>query len=500
MASANAGALRWSPQWPARTVASAAQSVTTSEITAPATPGDAAAPDDLQGRFHLQEMPECTDCHQGLENGSVRDHQIHMGKVQCQVCHAQSYVNCYSCHTGKDPQGVRYFATEGEVELFKIGRNYGKGKDGGDYNYMLVRHVPVDLELFDFYVKGAFGEYADVPTWKRASPHNIQRETWQNASCNHCHGKRELFLSKDDLREYEIEANQPVVVSDKAIPKKVEKAREVAVSTEQVRKEMVVSPEWLHQNLKSVKVVDARSESDFEKHHIEGAVSLDVFAVGLRYSPGEPQAMQLVEFEELADIFGEHGLAADDHIVVYDQDGRRAGFLLWVLEYAGAKKVSYLNGGVEGWEKADYPLVETEPEVKEVKWGGEVQPQYVVDNDFVRARLEDPEVAIIDARIVPQAKGIAKHPEAARAGRIPGSINLPIAALYMDNGYLKPPEELLYMLSTYGITPDKTIITTCNTGQLAGDAFFMFRYLGFPKVMAHDESWLSWCRVPVAGP
>jgi 3-mercaptopyruvate sulfurtransferase SseA len=41
------------------------------------------------------------------------------------------------------------------------------------------------------------------------------------------------------------------------------------------------------------------------------------------------------------------------------------------------------------------------------------------------------------------------------------------------------------MLKKNGVTPD-------NTGQLAGGAFFILRYLGFDDVRVHDPSWISW--------
>lgn len=60
----------------------------------------------------------------------------------------------------------------------------------------------------------------------------------------------------------------------------------------------------------------------------------------------------------------------------------------------------------------------------------------------------------------------------------------------MDNGVLKQPAELLWMLRTRGITPDKSVITTCDTGLAAADAFFILRYLGFPDVRVHEEAWV----------
>jgi thiosulfate/3-mercaptopyruvate sulfurtransferase len=92
----------------------------------------------------------------------------------------------------------------------KIGLAYEADAPAADFNFMLVRHIPIDPELFAYYEKDVFAKFDEVPSWKRASPHNIQRKTWQAATCNHCHGNRELFLSGKDLLDYEIKANQKV--------------------------------------------------------------------------------------------------------------------------------------------------------------------------------------------------------------------------------------------------------------------------------------------------
>jgi thiosulfate/3-mercaptopyruvate sulfurtransferase len=51
------------------------------------------------------------------------------------------------------------------------------------------------------------------------------------------------------------------------------------------------------------------------------------------------------------------------------------------------------------------------------------------------------------------------------------------------------------MLATYGITPDKTVITTCDTGIAAADAFYILRYLGFADVRVHEEAWVVWSNI-----
>ena len=458
----------------------------------------AAPPAGIKSRYHLPEMPSCVSCHEDLKNSPIEEHKIHVGNVQCQVCHSQTYVNCYSCHTGKDEQGLRYFQNKKEVEGMKIGLNYDNKAPGADYKYMLVRHEPTDPDLFAYYVKDAFTNYDNTPTWKRASPHNIKRKTWQSASCNNCHGNRDLFLSEKDLLDYEVRANSRVVVPEAKLPGQIANIPALAVDTSRVRDGMVVSAQWLWTNWnipeKRIVIIDPRSKEEYRSGHIEGAIRFDPLRFGLRTGAKGPRPNVLIAPEQIAAMLGRAGVTADDHIVVYDRNGQTAGFMLWILEYVGAKHVSYLNGGLEAWEEAGFHLSKKIVVRKPVQFNGKPQPQYMATGKYVQQNLNNPKVAIVDVRSITQAKGLSKHELAARPGAIPGSINLPLGSLYMDNGFLKSPRELLWMLKENGITQDKTVVTSCNTGILAGDAFFMFRYLGFKDVKAHDESWITWSR------
>jgi hypothetical protein len=83
-----------------------------------------------------------------------------------------------------------------------------------------VRHNPIDHGTFDFYVKDALSNFDALPTWKLATPHNIQRKTPQNGSCNACHGNEALFLLEKDVEEAERGANKGVIVPATMIPKK----------------------------------------------------------------------------------------------------------------------------------------------------------------------------------------------------------------------------------------------------------------------------------------
>jgi len=456
----------------------------------------AAAPQDILGRYHAENALQCIDCHKNLEAGSIREHGIHTGKVQCQVCHSQSYTNCTNCHTGTDSQGLPYYINEKDKEDIKIGLNPQRNVANADYRYMLVRHIPVNPGLFDFYVKDALTHFDRLPTWKRTSPHNIRRKTWQNANCNNCHGNRDLFLSSKDLLAYEVDANRQVVVPDPQVPRSVANIPKLEVDTQAVQAERIVTSQWLMENKGRTELVlvDAREPAAYEKGHIPGAISLDPMRVknGIRWPWNTKEPAQLIDPQGLSRVFGESGISDTDHIVVYDQEGWRAGYLLFVLEYAGVQRISFLEGGIQGWRSA-YPLGQKTAVPQRKTFRIDANPSLIVDNRYVMDHLDQANVRVVDTRSLDLSNLLAAHERAIRPGRIPGSVKFPFYALFESDVILKPPEEALYMLRVEGLTPDKTIVVTSKTGAWAGAAFFALRYLGYPDVRVHHPSWVGWC-------
>lgn len=159
------------------------------------------------------DTTQCLDCHPDAAPGrsSVQQHNVHGDQLACQVCHSGPYKNCFSCHVGIDNQGVKYFTTEEPTIDFKIGLNPLQSPER-PYKYVTVRHAPIDPESFAFYGENLLPEFDNVPTWKYATPHNIQRNTPQNESCNSCHGNADLFLQEKDVAPALREANKGVIV------------------------------------------------------------------------------------------------------------------------------------------------------------------------------------------------------------------------------------------------------------------------------------------------
>lgn len=186
--------------------------------------GDGAA--SPSHRYKVAAAPKCASCHpDDTKFKSTFAHTKHRtteGKltVSCQVCHSVTYKNCSSCHVklegGKPIYEVNAPSHE-SLMTFKIGLNPAPDALHPE-KWILVRHVPADPVDYDYYGTGLLATFDVAPTWRLATPHNVQRKTPQNDGCTNCHGKRSLFLGSADLRPYETAANSKVVVPDTAVP------------------------------------------------------------------------------------------------------------------------------------------------------------------------------------------------------------------------------------------------------------------------------------------
>ena len=153
----------------------------------------------------------CGECHVSQPNGVG-------GGLSCQVCHSVDYTSCDGCHVAvSETTGNPFYATDGSYMTFLIGRNVRKSFDR-PYDYVPVRHVPISETNFDYYGDNLLPNFNALPTWAYATPHNIQRQTPQNASCDACHGQESLFLTVDKVYPEELEANLPVIVDEIPAP------------------------------------------------------------------------------------------------------------------------------------------------------------------------------------------------------------------------------------------------------------------------------------------
>jgi len=170
--------------------------------------GFGAPPPGAGDRYDVVGTPQCYDCHNPTDDpdfGGVTAHTTaHLASMNCQVCHAQAYKQCFSCHVDYDDvSGHAYYTVnEGDpggentaLMTFRIGQDPHKKNNpitDEPYGYAVLRHVPIDRDLFYYEnydpVAGLVPNMTDLPTWKYATPHNVQRVGFVPYSCGNCHG------------------------------------------------------------------------------------------------------------------------------------------------------------------------------------------------------------------------------------------------------------------------------------------------------------------------
>lgn len=167
-------------------------------------------------RYEGEQGPSCESCHDqvGKTGDTNVQHQIHQDILSCQVCHSVTYTSCDSCHVQvSETTGNAIYKTAATYLTFYIGHNTRQSEER-PYEYVPVRHVPVDPESFAYYGDDLLLNFDLMPNWAYATPHNIQRNTPQTETCNSCHGNEEIFLTADKIKPEELEANRDVIVEN----------------------------------------------------------------------------------------------------------------------------------------------------------------------------------------------------------------------------------------------------------------------------------------------
>ena len=85
--------------------------------------------------------------------------------------------------------------------------------------YAIRSYYAVDPDNYQYYGEDLLVNFDLLPTWAYSTPHNIQRVTPQNETCNSCHGNEEIFLTADKVSPEELQANRDVIVE--SVPEEI---------------------------------------------------------------------------------------------------------------------------------------------------------------------------------------------------------------------------------------------------------------------------------------
>lgn len=262
----------------------------------------------------------------------------------------------------------------------------------------------------------------------------------------------------------------------------------------------LVTADWLkrHRSDSGLVILNVeRARAVFDSAHIPGSR----FIASSQFTTRQGDLItELPPVARLDSLFESLGVGDRGRIVIYGET-LPATRLFFTLDYLGlGERVSLLNGGLESWSRAGGATT-ADPTPAPVRGTLTVRPrpELLADAAYVNARRSDPGVLLLDARNRQEFEGTVLEEGVARAGHIPGAVQLEWTEL-MSEGRFREKGDLRQLLAAVGATPAREIITYCRVGSRASALYFAARLLGY-SVRLYDGSmndWAARAELPVA--
>ncbi len=270
-------------------------------------------------------------------------------------------------------------------------------------------------------------------------------------------------------------------------------ATEAAGPAPQGEVPLLVSTDWVaeHKDDPDVLLVHvAMLEMSPPSSFIPGAVALDYHAI----ETSEDLPIELPPVDALVERFSAIGVTNDKHIVFYGPAPAHVAARAFVtLEYLGHTRVSVMDGGIGAWETDGRPVTKQAAEAIPAEFRPYVNTDMVVDAEWIRERVNDPNIALIDARPANQFAGPSNR--GLRPGHIPGAGNIYFVELLESEEVhrLKPQDEAAKLFVAAGANAGSTVVSYCQIGMRASYNYLIARHLGY-DVKFYDASWVDWGR------
>lgn len=280
--------------------------------------------------------------------------------------------------------------------------------------------------------------------------------------------------------------------------------------------ELLVDPAWLELRLgnPTVRVFDCTltrvpqpsgaslwqsGREAWEREHIPGASYLHM--VDDLSAPKGTVPYGLPGPDAVAGLLASFDVSADATIVLYGDGGQSVVHRVWwVLTASGVGDVRVLDGGWQRWRAEGRPVESDTPNLPPTtaSYPLRSRPEMKVDRSEVMTALGDPGMVLVHSLSAEQFAGTGGQVYR-RAGRIPGSINIPASSLLEPGtACFRPVDELRTTFAAAGVDRAGTIVPYCGGGIAATTVFLGLTIAGFDNVRLYDGSLLDWTADPNA--
>lgn len=190
------------------------------------------------------------------------------------------------------------------------------------------------------------------------------------------------------------------------------------------------------------------------------------------------------------------GITHGKPVYIYDAGSNLyAARAWWTLRWAGVQDVHILNGGTGQWTKAGGDLAGG---IGALRGRGNVTitpgSMPVLGIDEVDQWLADGKI-LVDARDMHRFSG-RREPYDHQAGRIPGSINIPVEELESEPGRIAPVERIREVLASHGITDGREVAVYSGSGLHSSLFIAAMEQAGLRGAKNFVGGWSQWAASP----
>jgi len=234
--------------------------------------------------------------------------------------------------------------------------------------------------------------------------------------------------------------------------------------------------------------------ADYEAGHIAGAGFLDL--QGELSDTTAPTNFMMPAPADLAARFAARGIGEGTRVVLYSRGSLQwATRVWWMLRAIGFDAAAILDGGWEKWLAEGRPVETAETRYPPATLVAKPRPGLFVGKAEMLAAIGDTATCSINALAPDLHRG--ENDRYGRAGRIPGSVNLPAAALVEPGTLtLRPPAAVAAALASVGAAPAKRALIYCGGGIAATLDAFLMHQLGYRDIAVYDASMSEWAKDP----
>jgi thiosulfate/3-mercaptopyruvate sulfurtransferase len=233
--------------------------------------------------------------------------------------------------------------------------------------------------------------------------------------------------------------------------------------------------------------LDGRSgRAVFEEGHVPGAVFVDLDAVlAGPVGDGSRGRHPLPSPDDFASALGDLGIGADAFVVAYDDAGGSIAARLWWMLRAAGQRGAVLDGGTRSWPGP----WETGPGEARAAVPRATRPwpaSSIAELCATGGPRLDGATRLVDARAPERYRGEVE-PVDARAGHIPGAVNLPWSGnLDADTGKFLDAAALRRRFGT------GDIVSYCGSGVTACHNLLALEVAGLEGGRLYPGSWSEW--------